>query len=319
MAAARRGVRSAPEPGADMPTAAVNGLTIEYDVHGAAGAPPLLAIMGLSMPAAAWPPALIDLLVDRGARVVTFDNRDAGGSTRLDGVRTIPVAAAIARAALRLQVPAPYTLHDMAADGFGLLDALGIARAHLVGVSMGGMIAQLMAAKQPQRVASLTSIMSSTGNPSPRVAFGRPRALRAILRRPEDPRDLQSLVDSLERKFSVIGTPMAPQERAMQRAHYERIARRGLDSAAARRQLLAVLATGDRRPWLGRITAPTLVLHGRLDPLLPVAAGVETAACIPGAKLVVIEGMGHDLPPPLLPRIADEIAQVAALPGRPPA
>jgi len=103
----------------------------------------------------------------------------------------------------------------------------------------------------------------------------------------------------------------------MQRAHYERIARRGLDSAASRRQLLAVLATGDRRPWLSRITAPTLVLHGRLDPLLPVAAGIETAACIPGARLVVIDGMGHDLPPPLLPRIADEIAQIAALPGRP--
>jgi len=301
-----------------MPAAAVNGLTIDYDVHGAADAPPLLAIMGLSMPAAAWPPVLIDLLVGRGARVITFDNRDAGGSTKFGGARTIPVAAAIARAALGLHVPAPYTLHDMAADAIGLLDALGVGQAHLVGVSMGGMIAQLMAAKCPQRVASLTSIMSSTGNRSPRVAFGRPRAIRAILRRPTDPHDVQSLVDNLEHKFSVIGTPMAPQERAAQRPHYERIARRGLDSAASRRQLLAVLATGDRRDWLKRITAPTLVLHGRLDPLLPVAAGIETAQCIPGAKLVVIEGMGHDLPPPLLPRIADEIAAIAALPGRPP-
>ena len=301
-----------------MPAAAVNGLTIDYDVHGAADAAPLLAIMGLSMPAAAWPPVLIDLLVGRGARVITFDNRDAGGSTKFGGARTIPVAAAIARAALGLHVPAPYTLHDMAADAIGLLDALGVGQAHLVGVSMGGMIAQLMAAKCPQRVASLTSIMSSTGNRSPRVAFGRPRAIRAILRRPTDPHDVQSLVDNLEHKFSVIGTPMAPQERAAQRPHYERIARRGLDSAASRRQLLAVLATGDRRDWLKRITAPTLVLHGRLDPLLPVAAGIETAQCIPGAKLVIVEGMGHDLPPPLLPRIADEIAAIAALPGRPP-
>ena len=300
-----------------MPTATVNRLTIDYDVHGEAGAP-LLAIMGLSMPAAAWPPVLIDLLVERGARVITFDNRDAGGSTKFASVRTIPVAAAIARAALRLHVPAPYTLHDMAADAVGLLDALGLGRAHLIGVSMGGMIAQLVAAKWPQRVASLTSIMSSTGNPSPRVAFGRPRAIRAILKRPTDPRDLQSLVDNLEHKFSVIGTPAAPQERAAQRAHYERIARRGLDSAASRRQLLAVLATGDRRQWLKQITSPTLVLHGRLDPLLPVAAGIETAECIRGAKLVVIEEMGHDLPPPLLPRIADEIAAIAALPGRRP-
>lgn len=301
-----------------MPTATVNGLTIDYDVRGAADAPPMLAIMGLSMPAAAWPPALIDLLAGHGFRVVTFDNRDAGGSTRFSGVRTIPVAVAMARAALRLHVPAPYTLHDMAADAVGLLDALGIAQAHVVGVSMGGMIGQLMAASHLQRVASLTSIMSSTGNPSPRVAFGHPRAIRAILRRPADPRDLQSLIDDLERKFSVIGTPMVPRERAEQRAHYERIARRGLDTAAARRQLLAVLATGDRRPWLRRITAPTLVLHGRLDPLLPVAAGIETAECIPGARLVIIDGMGHDLPPRLLPRIAGEIAAIASLPGRAP-
>jgi proline iminopeptidase len=299
-----------------MPTAAANGLTIDYDLHGAADAPPLLAIMGLSMPAAAWPPALIDLLVRHGLRVITFDNRDAGGSTKFGGARTIPVAAAIARAALGLHVPAPYTLHDMAADAVGLLDALGIERAHVMGVSMGGMIGQLMAAKYPQRVASLTSMMSSTGNPSPRVAFGRPRAIRAILRRPADARDLQSLVDNLEHKFSVIGTPMAPQQRAAQRDHYERIARRGLDTAASRRQLLAVLASGDRRPWLQRITVPTLVLHGRLDPLLPVAAGIETADCIAGARLVVIEGMGHDLPPPLLPRIADEVAAIAGLPGR---
>ena len=299
-----------------MPSVTANGLTIDYEVHGAAEAPPLLAIMGLSMPATAWPPALVELLVARGARVVTFDNRDSGGSTRFSGVPTIPVALAVARAALRLHVPAPYTLHDMADDAIGLLDALGIAKAHLVGVSMGGMIAQLMAARFPQRVASLTSIMSSTGNPSPRVAFGRPRAIRAILRRPADPRDLRSLVDSLEQKFSVIGTPMTPQQRAAQRPHYERIARRGLDSAAARRQLLAVLASGDRRQWLARIAAPTLVLHGALDPLLPVAAGAETASCIAGARLVVIDGMGHDLPPPLLPRIADEIAAIAALPGR---
>ena len=299
-----------------MPAVTANGLTIDYDLHGAADAPPLLAIMGLSMPAAAWPPALIDRLVGHGFRVITFDNRDAGGSTKFGGARVIPVAAAIARAALGLHVPAPYTLHDMAADTVGLLDALGIGRAHVMGVSMGGMIGQLMAAKYPQRVASLTSMLSSTGNPSPRVAFGRPRAIRAILRRPADPRDLQSLVDNLEHKFSVIGTPMGPQQRAAQRAHYERIARRGLDTAASRRQLLAVLATGDRRPWLQRIAAPTLVLHGRLDPLLPVAAGVETAECIAGARLVVIEGMGHDLPPPLLPRIADEVAAIAGLPGR---
>jgi proline iminopeptidase len=301
-----------------VPIAAVNGLEIDYEVHGDATAPALLAIMGLGMPAAAWPPALIERLVNRGARVITFDNRDAGGSTRMNGARTLPLPVAMLRAALRRPVPAPYTLHDMAADAAGLLDALGIDRAHVVGVSMGGMIAQLLAAKHPQRVASLTSIMSSTGNPSLRVSMGKPKALRAILSRASDPRDLESVISRLEHVYSVIGSPSAGRDRAEFRQHLERIARRGLDTAASRRQLLAVLAAGDRREWLRRITAPTLVLHGRLDPLVPLAAGVETAQCIAGARLVVIEGMGHDLPPALLPRIAEEIAAHTGLAGAAP-
>jgi proline iminopeptidase len=260
------------------------------------------------MPAAAWPPELIDLLVARGARVITFDNRDAGGSTKFTGARAIGLPLAMLRATLRLRVPAPYTLHDMAADSVGLLDALGIACTHVLGVSMGGMIAQLVAAKYPQRVASLTSIMSSTGNPKPRVAWGRPRALRAILARPRDPRDLQAVIDRLEHVYSVIGSPAAGRDRAALRTHLERIARRGLDTAASRRQLLAILSAGDRREWLGRISAPTLVIHGRLDPLVPLAAGIETAQCIEGARLSIVDGMGHDLPPTLLPRLADEIA-----------
>jgi pimeloyl-ACP methyl ester carboxylesterase len=299
-----------------MPTAAVNGLAIDYEVHGDPAAPPLLAIMGLGMPAAAWPPALICLLAGRGARVITFDNRDAGGSTKFAAARTIPIPVAMLRATLRLQVPAPYTLHDMAADSIGLLDALGIGRAHVLGVSMGGMIAQLVAAKHPDRVASLTSIMSSTGNPQPRVAWGKPRALRAILSRPRDPRDLQSVIDRLEHVYSVIGSPSAGRDRTALRSHLERIARRGLDTAASRRQLLAVMATGDRRQWLARIIAPTLVLHGRLDPLVPLAAGIETAQCIAGARLVVIDEMGHDLPPALLPRLGDEIAAHLGLSGQ---
>jgi proline iminopeptidase len=291
-----------------MSIAAANGIALDYEVHGAIDAPPLLAIMGLGMPAAAWPPQLIELLVARGARVITFDNRDTGGSTKFAAARTIGLAPAMLRATLRMHVPAPYTLHDMAADSVGLLDALGIDRAHLLGVSMGGMIAQLVAAGHPQRVASLTSVMSSTGNPQPRVAWGKPRALRAILSRPANPRDLQSVIDRLEHVYAVIGSTSSGRDRSALRAHLERIARRGLDTAASRRHLLAVMSTGDRRGWLARIRAPTLVIHGRLDPLVPLAAGVETAQCIAGARLVVVEQMGHDLPPPLLPRLADEIA-----------
>ena len=302
-----------------MPVAAANGISLDYQEYGAAEAPPLLAIMGLGMPAAAWPPRLVELLAARGARVITFDNRDAGGSTRCNETRRIGMPLALLRAALRRPVPAPYTLHDMAADSVGLLDALGIERAHLLGVSMGGMIAQLVAARYPQHVASLTSVMSSTGNPRPRVAWGRPRALRAILSRPADPRSLQSVIDRLEHVYSVIGSPAAGRDRTELRAHLERIARCGLDTAAARRQLLAVLATGDRRQWLARISAPTLVIHGRLDPLVPLAAGIETAQCIAGARLVIFDRMAHDLPPALLPQLAAEITAHMGLPALPPA
>ncbi len=297
-----------------MPTAAANGITLDYQIQGFDGAPPLLAIMGLGMPAVAWPPELIGLLVSRGARVITFDNRDSGGSTKFSGAHTIGLPLAMLRATLRLHVPAPYTLHDMAADSVGLLDAVGVERAHLLGVSMGGMIAQLVAAKYPQRVASLTSVMSSTGNPQPRVAWGKPRALRAILSRPVNPHDLQSVIDRLEHVYGVIGSPSAGRDRTALRLHLERIARRGLDTAASRRQLLAVMSTGDRRQWLAKIGAPTLVVHGRLDPLVPVAAGIETAQCIAGARLVVIDQMGHDLPPTVLPRLAAETAAQMGLP-----
>jgi len=298
-----------------MPQAQVGEVTLEYELHGPPDGVPLLAIMGLGMPGAAWPQPLIDLLAARGARVITFDNRDTGGSTRFTGARTIPPLLALLRATLRRPMPAPYTLQAMADDAVGLLDALGIGRAHVVGISMGGMIAQLVAATHPQRTASLTSIMSSTGNPSPRVAWGKPRALRALLSRPRRSDDPQVVVDHLEWLFGVIGSPAAGRDRAELRGYLERVARRGLDPAASRRHLIAVLASGDRRALLQRIAAPTLVLHGRLDPLVPPAAGAETAHSIPGARLVMIEGMGHDLPPSMLPRLAGEIAAHIGLPA----
>ncbi len=291
-----------------MPIAQVNGIALDYESHGAADAPAVLAIMGLGMPGAAWPPALIDRLVARGLRVVTFDNRDCGNSTKLTEAHTIALPLALFWAALRLRVPAPYTLHDLAADSIGLLDAIGLKRVHLVGVSMGGMVAQLIAARFPERTLSLTSIMSSTGNPHPHVAWGNPSAIRAILSRPEGAQDVNTMVDQLEHVYSIIGSPSLMQDREAMRTHLAQIAQRGIDSVAARRQLLAILATGDRRAWLEKITAPTLVIHGRIDPLVPVAAGIETAQCIAGAQLSIIDDMGHDLPLPLLPRLADEIA-----------
>jgi pimeloyl-ACP methyl ester carboxylesterase len=292
-----------------MPQVEANGVTLDVEELGDPGAPPLLLIMGLGMPAALWPDAFIERLVASGLRVIRFDNRDSGNSTKLRAAsvsaRNLP--AAIARALLRLPVRAPYTLDDMADDAAGLLTALQIPRAHVAGASMGGMIAQALAARHPERVLSLTSIMSTSGNPSPRVALGKPRALRAILRRPRNVNDIEQITTHFMHVFSVIGSPGFPSEPQVLRQHLERVARRGYHPAGTARQLLAILASGDRRAQLAHITAPTLVIHGREDPLVPLAAGVDTARHIRGARLEVIPGMGHDFPPALQPRLAELI------------
>ena len=292
-----------------MPLVESNGLRIDCDVHGEPGAPVVLLIMGLGMPAALWPDPLVQAFTDAGFRVVTFDNRDAGGSTRLEGVRGPNVLRSIARALLRRKVSAPYTLDDMAKDTVGLLDALGIERVHVVGASMGGMIGQMVAVRYPQRVLSLTSIMSNSGNPERRMAFGSWKALRAIMHRPPPPDDHEAVVRHLIRLLSAIGSPSFRDYIEEARPLLERVARKGLYRAGTERQLLAVLATADRRPLLQQITAPTLVLHGADDPLVPVAAGRDTAAYIPGAKLEIIDGMGHDLPPALMAPLAARIAE----------
>ena len=292
-----------------MPTLASNGIELDYQVRGAPDASPLLLVMGLGMPAAMWPDPFVDALVAEGFRVVTFDNRDSGGSTRLSGTRVPSVPAAIARALLRRKVRSPYTLDDMAADTAGLLDGLGIERAHVVGASMGGMIAQVWRPATRNGCASLTSIMSSTGNPRRKVAFGTRRALGAILRTPPPASDIPATVDHLERLFTVIGSPGFPQDPPRARQHFERVARRGLYREGTARQMLAILGSGDRRELLRTITAPTYVIHGGDDPLVPLAAGLDTARCIPGARLEVIMGMGHDFPPVLLGTVATKIAR----------
>jgi pimeloyl-ACP methyl ester carboxylesterase len=292
-----------------MPFADVNGLRLEYEVHGEVHAPPLLLVMGLGMPAAMWPEEFIATLVGRGLRVVTFDNRDSGGSSRLADQPVPNIPRAIVRSLLRRKVAAPYDLRDMAVDAAGVLDAARIQQAHVVGVSMGGMIAQVLAALRPGAVLSLTSIMSSTGNPSPRVALGKPRALRALLRPPpEDPDDIDAIVDHLMYLFGIIGSPGFLQDAAVLRPHLERVARRGLYPAGTARQLGAILASGDRRALLAGVTAPTLVIHGASDPLVPVAAGRDTARHIRGARLEIVDGMGHDFPPALMVQIAARIA-----------
>ena len=297
-----------------MPVTEVNGVQIAYEVRGEPSAPAVLLVMGLGMPAAMWPDEFVQALLERGFRVVTFDNRDSGASSRLSGFPVPNIPVAMTRALMGLRVTAPYTLTDMAIDAAGVLDAAGIDAAHVVGVSMGGMIAQVLAALLPQRVLTLTSIMSSSGNPAPRVALGDSRATRALLRPPPtDPTDVDAIVEHLVYVFGVIGSPGYPQDDAARRAHLRRVAGRGLYREGTMRQLGAILASGDRRQMLRNIEAPTLVIHGASDPLVPVAAGRDTARHVRGAQLEIIEGMGHDFPPALMTRIAERIAAHCAV------
>jgi pimeloyl-ACP methyl ester carboxylesterase len=286
-----------------------NGLRLEYDVVGAPAAPAVLLIQGLGMPAAMWPDRFVDTLVAQGYRAVTFDNRDCGGSSRLTSTGVPNIPRAMALALLGRRVTAPYTLTDMALDSRAVLDAAGVERAHVVGVSMGGMIAQVLAAQHPQRVLSLTSIMSTTGNPQPRVALGKARALRALLKRPPSAPTVEQAVDHLMYVFGVIGSPGFRQDAAAMRTHLERVARRGLYPAGTSRQLAAILASGDRRAMLRDIRIPTLVIHGADDPLVRVAGGRDTARHIADARLKIIPGMGHDFPPALMAGIAEMIAE----------
>jgi len=201
-------------------------------------------------------------------------------------------------------VRAPYTLDDMAADAVGLLDALGIARAHVVGVSIGGMIAQHVAALYPRRTISLVSIMASTGNPSLRVSMGEPRA---ILSRPANISDTEALIEHYVRVFGVIGSPRFATDGELLRHNLRRIVSLGIHPAGTARQLLAILASRDRRPLLHRIVAPTLVVHGSDDLLLPVAPGRDMALNIPGRRFEIVRGMGHDLPPGVQPLLVERI------------
>jgi len=289
-----------------MANVTANGITLEYETWGDPAAAPILLIMGLGMQLTSWPDAFREGLVAHGFRVLAFDNRDCGLSTRIRVRKTPNLLLQIARAWARMPVRSPYTLDDMAADTLGLLDALHVARAHVVGVSMGGMIAQVIAARYPERTASLTSIMSTTGNR--RVSKSKPDARRALLSRPDDPDNPESVTRHLIELFGVIGSPGYPADHGELRARIERSVRRSYYPAGTAHQLLAILASGDRRWLLPSITAPTLVIHGADDPLVPVAAGRDTAHHIKGAHLKVIEGMGHDLPLALQPVLVEAIA-----------
>ena len=267
--------------------------------------------MGLGMQLIMWPEQLCEMLAAKGFHVVRFDNRDVGLSSHLDQLGTPNIALATLKYLLRLPLKAAYLIDDMARDTAALLDALGIARAHVVGVSMGGMIAQNLAANAPAKVASLTSIMSTTGKRS--LPPPTSRARRALLRAPAKPGDVEGATRRLMSVLREIGSQTYPAEEGYLRELCEKHVRRSYDPAGVARQLMAVAASGDRTAVVRRINVPTLVLHGDEDPLLRPACGEETARVIRDAggdvKLEIIRGMGHDLPIPLLPQLTERIAE----------
>ncbi|WP_291014679.1 alpha/beta fold hydrolase [Hydrogenophaga sp.] len=286
-----------------------NGIQIEVDDQGPRDGPVVMLIMGLGMQLIAWPQALVQLLIDRGFRVVRFDNRDIGLSQGFDHAGVPNMALAGLRYALHLPVKSPYALADMGRDALGVLDALGIAQAHVCGASMGGMIAQHLAAEAPQRVASLTLMMTTSGARSlPQPSWS---VRKTLMSRPMKP-GTDAAVDWILHVLRVIGSPGYPMSAEAMRARALASVQRAWHPAGSARQLLAVVADGDRTPLLSRITSPTRIVHGVADPLVPVACGEQLANKISGAQTDFIPSMGHDLPEALLDRFAQGIADNAA-------
>ena len=287
-----------------------NGVELEVEVHGPASGEPLLLVMGLGMQLVGWHDGLVAQFVDAGFRVIRFDNRDIGLSQGFDELGVPNLALAAARQVLGLPpAPPPYTLADLADDAAGLLDALGIASAHVCGASMGGMIAQLMALRHPRKVRSLTLIMTSSG--SRRLPRPSLKVQHSMLARPARPGDMDSLLAHYRRRYALIGSPAYPPEPAAFEARLRASLMRAYRPQGTARQLVAILAAPDRSPALPRIAMPTLVIHGAADPLVPPAAAHDLARKIPGAQLDMVDGMGHDLPAPLWPRFADGVGAVA--------
>ena len=284
--------------------AKVGQIELCYETFGDADAPPMLLVMGLGSQMVLWDDRFCEQLAERGFRVIRFDNRDVGRSTILRDA-PVPRSGQLMR---RDPTAAAYALDDMAADTAGLLDHLGVETAHVVGISMGGMIAQLLAIRRPERVLSLVSIMSSTGNR--RVGQPHPRMWPRLFRRARF--DRAEYIEDFVATYRAIGSKRYPPDPERKRAIAARCYDRGYHPAGAARQLAAILAAPDRTAALAQVGVPTTVIHGDADPLVAVSGGRATAQAIPDARLFVIPGMGHDMPPELWPPIIEAIAQNAA-------
>lgn len=287
--------------------ASTGPISLEYEILGSPQDPPVLLVMGFTAQLIAWPDRFCQLLVDRGLQVIRFDNRDCGLSTKFDGVSVDPGAVMAAHMAGSEIPPVPYTLSDMAADAVGLLDHLDIVDAHIVGASMGGMIVQTMAIEHPERVRTMTSIMSMTGE----LEYGSPTPEAATVLLAPPPADRQAYVANSvaakvwqSRRYFDEERVKAEAARAYDRAFYPE---------GAARQLAAIYASGARDAGLRQLQIPTLVIHGTDDTLLQPDGGQRTAELVPGATLLMVSDMGHDLPDPLLPLVCGTIGAHVAL------
>jgi pimeloyl-ACP methyl ester carboxylesterase len=297
-----------------MPQVRANGIDIEYESFGRASDPLILLIMGFAAQLIFWPDPLCEGLAAKGFRVVRFDNRDIGKSTHFAGQSAPDPRALLAEVAAGRRPDVPYTLDDMADDALGLMDALGTKRAHVVGASMGGMIAQLVAINHPDRAKSLISIMSTTGRRD--LPAGNPQTLSVLFRPPssDSRNDLIEASLLVQRALSSPGFPVSEAE--MNARAERRTDRAPFDLAGLARQSAALIVAPPRNALLRQVRCPALVLHGADDPVIPAAAARDTAESIPGAELVIVPGMGHDLPAALVPvclkHIGDFVAKVEA-------
>jgi pimeloyl-ACP methyl ester carboxylesterase len=288
-------------------TVRANGIDLCYETFGDATRPPLVLVMGLGTQMLGWDEGFCRRLAERGYHVIRFDNRDIGRSTWLDGEEPPSILALLTKAKLGFKPKVPYTLKDMAADTAGLLDALGIARAHIVGASMGGMIGQEMAVAFPNRMFTFTSIMSSTGNP--KLPGPTPEAAGMLMAAPSE--NEAAFLVNYPKLLRVLRNGEFPEDEALDRDRAAAVWSRGYHPAGAARQFAAIVASGNRTEALKTVTVPTLVIHGKVDPLVPVEAGIDTAKAVPNAKLVLVERMGHALPRAVWDAVIDPIAQHA--------
>ncbi|MEE2929111.1 MAG: alpha/beta hydrolase [Pseudomonadota bacterium] len=284
-----------------MPTLTANGIRIAYESFGPETGPTALLIMGLGGQLTMWSDELVEDLVAGGYRVILFDNRDIGLSHHHTGEKSPNILRQIVLRRLGFRIKTPYALADMANDTIGLMDALNLDQVHLVGISMGGMIGQHVASMVPDRILSLTAIMTTTGNPKLPRPSG--KVMQAMIRRGPQPTTRDEIIDQSVATFGVIGTPGEDQNTNGMRDRITRSYDRNFNPAGVLRQMSAIVASGDFRKITRSIKAPTLVIHGNKDPLVPIEGGRDVAKLVRGARMEVMDGMGHDVPPRFLPSI----------------